>query len=140
MKSFLLSKKTKIRLFFDDKGIGEGILMNRKLRIIRGDTFAFGVEFKGLDQELDTFYFTCQSIPQKEMIFQKSLGDGISLVELDVEKAIATYRVRVAPEDTANLAPGTYFYDCEIGINNDIFTLMEGELVLRPDATYRSEQ
>lgn len=116
--------------------------MNRKLRIIRGDTFAFGVEFRGLDQELDTFYFTCQSIPQKQIIFQKTLGDGISLVEINTEDAedpVTTYRVRVAPEDTADLAPGTYFYDCEVGINGDIFTLMEGELILRPDATRRSE-
>ena len=112
--------------------------MNRELKLIRGDTFAFGVEFMGLDQELDTFYFTCQSIPQKEIIFQKSLEDGISLVEMDTEKVSAIYRVRVAPEDTADLPPGSYFYDCEAGINGDFFTLMEGKLILKPDATHRS--
>lgn len=114
--------------------------MNRELKIIRGDTFAFGVEFDGLDQELDTFYFTCQSIPQGEIIFQKSLDNGISLVEMDTEKVKALYRVRVAPEDTADLAPGSYFYDCEFGINGDYFTIMEGRLILLPDATHRSGQ
>lgn len=101
------------------------------IEMIRGDTLAFGIEFEGLDQNLESAFFTVktQSSSQK-YVFQKSLGDGITMAEAN------TYRVRVAPEDTENLSPGTYYYDLEIGVNSDVHTLLLGSFKIKQDVTF----
>jgi hypothetical protein len=43
--------------------------------------------------------------------------------------------VRVAPEDTAGIESGKYFYDLEIGLNSDAFTLLKGVLEIERDVT-----
>lgn len=106
------------------------------INMIRGDTLAFGVEFEGLDQRLETSYFTCRKSFDSSVVFQKSLSSGISFVGINPDNGAYQYRVRVAPEDTKLLAPGTYRYDFQIGVNSDIFTLMWGALNLLPDTTY----
>lgn len=98
--------------------------------MVRGDTLAFGVEIEGLGQNLDTCYFSCKTDPSDtNYVFQKSLDDGITVVEQ------GKYRVRVAPDDTENLNTGKYFYDLEIGINGDIYTVLRGKLEIVYDIT-----
>lgn len=98
--------------------------------MVRGDTLAFGVEIEGLGQDLDTCYFSCKTDPSDtSYVFQKSLDDGITVVEQ------GKYRVRVAPDDTENLNTGKYFYDLEIGINGDIYTVLRGKLEIVYDIT-----
>lgn len=105
-------------------------LTNTDFVMVRGDTLAFGVEIEGLDQSLDTCYFSCKTDPNDtEYVFQKSLEDGITVVEQ------GKYRVRVAPEDTENVAPAKYFYDLQIGINGDIYTVLKGKLDITYDIT-----
>lgn len=104
-------------------------MKNKNITIVQGDTFAFGVEFQGLDQDLETAFFTCKDIDNETLIFQKSLADGISKVEDE------KYRVRIAPEDTITRAPGKYLYDFTIGVNSDNFTLMEGILTVTRSIT-----
>ena len=100
------------------------------ITMVRGDTLSFGLEFEGLEQDLDTAYMSCKSsYSATSNSFQKSLGNGITKVET------GKYRVRVAPADTANLTAGTYYYDLQIGVNDDIFTIMYGSLTLLPDIT-----
>lgn len=104
--------------------------MDKNLSMVRGDTLSFGMEISGIDQALDSVYFTCKSsYSATDPAFMKSLGDGISIVEP------GKYRVRVAPEDTYNLESGVYYYDLQIGINGDVFTIMRGALELEPDVT-----
>lgn len=105
-------------------------MADKNITMTRGDTLSFGLEIEGLEQDLDTAYFTCKSsFSATSNVFQKSLGDGISKV------ATGQYRCRVAPEDTEGLVAGTYYYDFEIGVNDDIFTLMKGALIIEPDVT-----
>lgn len=101
------------------------------LEMTRGDTKAFAVDISGLTgQDLETAYLSCRhSIDDNAYVFQKSLGDGISKVEA------GKYRARIAPADTENLELGTYYYDLEIGLNNDIFTILKGKLQLTYDVT-----
>ncbi len=109
-------------------------MANKNIQMVRGDTLAFGLEFDGLDQNLDSAYFTCkQNDTETEFVFQKSLGNGIELVETN------KYRVRVAPEDTANIEAGNYYYDLQIGVNGDIYTLLIGILEIQQDVTFDSE-
>lgn len=102
----------------------------KNISMVRGDTLAFGMEFEGLDQDLSSAYFTCRNGWEGEIVFQKSLGSGITKVETGV------YRVRVAPSDTAEVTPAHYVYDLEIGANGDKFTILKGILDIEPDATY----
>lgn len=105
--------------------------MNEKvINMVKGDTLAFGMEFTGLDQDLDSAYFTAkQSYDTEQTIFQKSLNDGIEKVSDGV------YSVRLAPEDTANVIAGKYYYDLQIGANGDVYTLLYGIINLYPDVT-----
>lgn len=107
--------------------------MNKNLKMVRGDTLSFGIEYSFDDesvQDLDTCYFSCkQNADDEEYIFQKSLNDGISKVD------DGKYRVRVAPEDTENVEVGNYYYDLEIGLNDDIFTIIKGVLSIESDIT-----
>ena len=99
--------------------------VNRYICMIQGNTLSFGVEFKGLDQDLTTATFTVKSSYGGDLIFQKSLGNGITKVETN------KYRVRVAPEDTEDVAAGNYFYNFEIGVNSDKFTIIKGILEIQ---------
>lgn len=104
-------------------------MTDQNIEMIRGDTFAFGLEIEGLDQDLDTAFFTCKPSYNGDILFQKSLGNGIEKVQTGV------YRIRVAPEDTRSLDPGKYYYDFEICVNSDVFTLLKGALLLDYDIT-----
>ena len=102
----------------------------RYVTMTRGDTMSFGIEIEGLDQDLETAYFTCKKNHGEAPMFQKSLGNGITKQETN------KYVVRIAPDDTENLQPGKYFYDLEIGANGDRFTILKGVLELERDVTY----
>lgn len=103
----------------------------------KGDTFSCGFTVEDLGQDIETAKFTCRDSlnDNSNVLFQKTLNDGITLVETDAEKDIKKYAVRVAPNDTKNLQAGTYYYDLEIGVNNDIFTIMKGRFVLEQDCS-----
>ena len=99
------------------------------LCMVRGDTLAFSFEVEGVSS-LDTAYFSCKlNADDSDYVFQKSLEDGISPVDG------GKYRVRVAPEDTADIEIGNYFYDLEIGANSDIYTILKGILKVEQDVT-----
>lgn len=106
--------------------------MVRNIEMVRGDTLSFGIEFEGLDQDLDAAYFTVRNRNNDGQILQKSIGDGITKTEAN------KYRVRVAPEDTANVTPGVYNYDLEITVGDDVYTILRGTLQLFRDETRRS--
>ncbi len=106
------------------------IVADTNLAMIRGDTYAFGVEIEGLDQDLETAFFSCKkSANDTGYIFQKTITDGISKVNT------GTYRVRIAPEDTKDIEAGSYRYDLQIGVNGDVYTVLKGELMITEDIT-----
>lgn len=99
------------------------------LSMVRGDTLAFAFEIDGV-ASLDSAYFTVKANVQDDnYILQKSLNSGITVVET------GKWRVRVAPEDTANIEVGSYYYDLEIGVNSDIYTIITGKLKVQQDIT-----
>lgn len=110
--------------------------MEKNLRMVRGDTLSFAVEIEFDDdpQNLETAYFTCkQNYDDSEPLFQVSLGEGIEKVKEEGNSVF--YRVRVAPQNTSELDLGIYYYDLEIGLNDDIFTVLRGALKLDGDVT-----
>lgn len=103
---------------------------NQNITFVKGDTLSFNVQIFDEDGEpitVDSAYMTCKKMPTKlDYIFQKSLEDGISQSE-------GMMYVRVAPEDTKEVDAGEYFYDFQIGLGDDIYTIMIGTLSLEQD-------
>ena len=102
--------------------------------MIRGDTLniQFGIDSDiVLDLSSDDFKITFslkQSATDNKYIFQK---DKTAVTEISEN----TFVLRVAPEDTVDLIPGYYFYDIQLNIGDDVFTIAIGKLHLEIDIT-----
>ena len=110
--------------------------MQTNLKMIKGDTLAFAIEleFDESPQDLQTAFFSVkESVDDSDPLIQKSLSNGISKIKTDGNKIY--YRVRIAPEDTASIDVREYYYDLEIGINNDVFTVLNGILKVEHEIT-----
>lgn len=105
---------------------------NQNITMVKGDTLAFNVQVfddEGEPVTVDSAYMTCKKRPTStDKVFQKSLFNGI-------EQSEGMMLVRVAPEDTKEVDEGEYFYDLQIGVGEDVFTLMIGVLTLEQDIT-----
>lgn len=107
------------------------------IKHVKGDTFSCGLVVEDLGQDLDAVAFTCRDSANDnaEVLFQCTLNDGISLVEYDEHKDIRKYAIRIAPEKTENLQAGTYYYDEEVQVNDDVFTIMKGRFIIEQDCS-----
>lgn len=109
---------------------------DKYIRMVRGDTLSFGIQImdesgEPFSQDLDYVYFTCNSNDAiNKYLFMKSLNDGIT------KDSQGKYIVRVAPDDTKYAKAGKYFYELEIGLNGDVYTVMRGVLELQQDVRY----
>lgn len=105
---------------------------NQNITMVRGDTLSFNVQLideNGDPMAVDSAYFTCQKkATGGEDVFRKSLGSGITQEDM-------LMTVRVAPEDTASIDEGQYFYDFNVGIGDDVFTIMIGTLTIEHDVS-----
>lgn len=104
---------------------------------VKGDTFSCAFTVENLGQDIESAKFICRDSlnDTSNILFQKTLNNGITLVEIDTEKDIKKYAVRVPPEDTQNLQSGVFYYDLEIGVNGDKFTIMKGRYILEQDCS-----
>lgn len=110
--------------------------MKTNFEVIRGDTlsFAFLVEFDEAPQKLEKVDFTCKTnFDDDDVLIHKELEKGINFSKQDGTKLY--YIVRIAPEDTKNLEPGMYYYDLQIELNGDVFTILNGALKIENDVT-----
>ena len=101
------------------------------LEMIKGDTFSFGLEIVDLGQEIEEAYFTVKSNYDDTPLFQKTLGNGIELDHIEGNNYF--YKIRIAPNDTRYLEPKKYYYDFEISLNDDTFTILKGILDIEFD-------
>lgn len=110
--------------------------MKPNFEMIRGDTlsFAFEVEFDEAPQKLEKVDFTCKTnFDDDNALIHKELEKGINFAKQDGTKLY--YIVRIAPEDTKNLETGMYYYDLQIELNGDVFTILNGALKIESDVT-----
>lgn len=109
--------------------------MDWNISMVKGDTMSFGVELVDendapFTEALESAAFSVKSsYDHTQMVLQKTLGDGFTQVDT------GAYVLRVAPEDTANVDAGDYYYDFEIGCNGDRFTFMRGMLSIKESVT-----
>lgn len=108
-------------------------MVDQVISMVRGDTLSFGVQIEdqtGALMDIESAYFACKkSYLDDENIFKKTLGDGITKAET------GKYIVRVAPEDTAEVEAGQYFYELRVGDNSDVFTILKGVINIEMDIT-----
>lgn len=110
--------------------------MKTYFELIRGDTlsFAFEVEFDEAPQKLEKADFTCKTnFDDDDVVLHKGLENGISFSKQDGTKLY--YIVRIAPEDTKDLEAGMYYFDLQIKLNGDVFTILNGVLKIECDVT-----
>ncbi len=110
--------------------------MRKNFEVIKGDTLAFGVEIAFDDtppKDLDSVHFSVKRNPDDGYLFSKCLNGGIQKYKQEGNKLY--YRVRVDPADTENLEAGFYYYDLEIRVNGDVFTILNGLLIIEDDIT-----
>lgn len=97
--------------------------------MVKGDTLAFGFEIEGID-EIENAFFSCKkNKDDKDYVFQRELGDGIYKAEN------GKYGVRIPPSDTKDVEAGFYYYDLQIQVNLDIFTVLIGRLEIVEEIT-----
>ena len=106
-------------------------MVNKDIEMIRGDTLQFDVTISEIENvTVESMFFSVKRKGvDEDYALQKSIGNGITLID-DLK-----YRVRVAPEDTAELKAGKYTYDLQIGLGADIYTPLMGMLFLLQDVT-----
>lgn len=108
------------------------------IAMIKGDTMSFGFQMQGLDGSApSSIIFSCKEDPEDDdAVFSSSLEDGgIWLDSEDPETDLLEYGVRIAPAKTKNLNTGRYYYDLQIVVNDDVYTLMKGRLQIEYDVT-----
>ena len=107
------------------------------IRHVRGDTFTHNIYVEGLNQDLESVYFTCRDSlnDNSEILIEKSLNNGITYTYYDEETDTRIYVVRLSPNDTKDIQSGTYYYDEQIAVNGDVFTIMKGRFIIEQDAT-----
>ena len=98
--------------------------------IVKGDTLAFNFQLKGLNGVEPAFKFSCKDNPEGETYFTSESPDGITLEDYDEVKDIATYSVYIAPAKTKGLELARYYYDLQMTLEDDIYTLMRGRFTL----------
>ena len=110
---------------------------SNNIRHVRGDTYSFGLVSE--DEQFDSVYFTCRNglNDNSPVLFQKSLVNGIGITETEEtqEGTLYKYSVRIDPTDTEDINSGTYYYDLQIELNGDIFSIMKGRFIIEQDCT-----
>ena len=102
--------------------------------MIRGDTVNIQFEIESdtvLDLTSDDFEITFslkRSATNNAYVFQKDKTAVTS-------PADNVFILRVAPEDTVNLIPGYYYYDLQLNIGTDVYTIAIGKIHLEIDIT-----
>lgn len=111
--------------------------IKRDIAMIQGDTCSFAFELQGLQgQRPDSVIFTCkEKVEDEEALFMVSNIDTIDERSYDSSTDTLTYSVRIPPYLTHNVPLGRYFYDLQIALNSDVFTLMTGRLILEHQIT-----
>lgn len=98
------------------------------LSTTRGDTIHFGVEIFGLDEDLQSASFAVKKyIDDEQPIFKINLGSGIYKIDNN------HYGVMVPPSITKKLDVDKYYYDLEITVRDEVYTILKGLLKVEYD-------
>ena len=101
------------------------------LFLVKGDTFAFDLIISDIQEaDITSIFFSIKKDKEdKNYTLQKSLSDGITLIDT------LKYCVRIEPQDFEILPCGSYYYDLQITLGDEIYTVMMGTLRVEEDIT-----
>lgn len=111
------------------------ITRHKNFTMTRGDDYIFAVRFNGFnaDRTVESMFFTCSSnLLSDSLEFWQSLGDGITPSDDPNEHV---YFVKIDHEDTKAMLPGVYYYDLQVTIDGEVYTVLAGDLILKADVT-----
>lgn len=106
------------------------------IKATRGDTIALAFQRKDQNGEVimdapTAMYFTMkETYNTMPYVVQKTLAD----MEMDAE---GVWHLVIEPEDTQNLAYGTYAFDIEVTTTEYIATIAKGEICLTEESTWQ---
>lgn len=111
------------------------------MKLIRGDSARWKFQRKAADGSVITvepeaiFWTVKRSYDDQEFVIQKTKED----FELDEDYY---YHFGVTPDDTNDLAYGTYYYDIEVIQDDGLYkqTIKTGEFIISPEATWASNE
>lgn len=114
------------------------------IEMVQGDTLSFNFMITGLRLGTPvalnpTYTFSCAD--EKDILFTATSAhgeeeaDGITLVEYNEQKDVATYAVYISPAKTKNLDLARYYYDLQMELGDDVYTLMRGRFTLLREIT-----
>lgn len=116
------------------------MLENILFEFYRGDTYTRDFAISGWSFPVSKMYFTVkEDIEKKNYVLQKTLDDGITLV--DETDDLKTYNLKICCTDTDNMKIDTdYVFDIEIhsqGVNGEVVkkTIITGIVRLKGSAT-----
>lgn len=107
--------------------------MDWNISMVKGDTMAFGVELCSdtndtpFTDAVEMEFNVKSSYDHNDMVFQLTNGDGITSL------GDGQYIVRCAPEKTADVDAGDYYYDFSVMANGDVFTFLRGVLMIEEE-------
>ena len=101
-----------------------------------GDTISFGFQMEGLGEDVDSAFFTVkENYTDEGPLLQVSLGDGIEKYEPEDPSEEGIYTVHISAERASVLPIGTFYYDLQVGLRGDVYTLMKGIMKVTYDVT-----
>lgn len=110
-------------------------MINTDLEFVRGNTFSRGFNIKGWKHDIDQVYFTIkENENDKNYVLQKTLDNGINLVEEDENSK--TYALTIEATDTDNFKTDyNYYFDIKIVSGTLKRTIIMGNLTLTNEIT-----
>lgn len=105
--------------------------------MIRGDTLSIQFEIEAdepinyASEDFNVTFSVKQSATDNAYVFQKHKSAVTEIAE-------NTFVLRIAPEDTEELIPGYYYYDLQLNIGSDVYTIALGYLQIIRDITLPS--
>lgn len=94
--------------------------MIRLFNVKRGDQFSFTITFTNLQEDLTTFKMGVKRDYPREMLLEKSLGNGITKL------STGKYRIDFTPEETHSLKSDMYVYDLRMTLGSTVYTPLDG--------------
>ena len=107
--------------------------MLKVFQVKRGATFSFIVTFKNLNQGVSSMAFGLKEDYDKEMLVEKTLGDGIT--KIDTNK----YKVDFSYTDIMDLEAGMYVYDLRYIIGTTPAIPLSGYVIVN-DSVFNEEE
>lgn len=102
-------------------------ILSKNLEVTRGDTAKYRLKIlTSNDVEITTnditnIYFSVkENFKNTDVLLQKQLNDGITLGE------DGYYHIVISSTDTDELSFGDYYYDIQLNITNEKYTIVKG--------------